>query len=388
MPFNIKRSGAWQAPAAGTVNIKSGGKWIPVDRVRYSDGTQWADSGFIGRPGPVTEAACTSTGNGDNRTVTFSWKAPAAGQATPEGYRIQLFNSSFVLMSVGWAAYNATPGYTTSYSITFSPYIGDTVYVRILSYKGSAYPLTGNPVFKVVMGAPTISTPIYGWSSTEKWATPTVDAVSSTLSPTYAGVNVTDNDDSTAWISASHVNSSTANEWEWMQLRLNGHNNDPVGGKYPKVRTLRALLSTGAANRVYVSVTDDLIWYGDYYITEANNLPAYMTGAYSPYISRYSPTEGVPYPQETIGNLPWLRASLGDREMFGASPKSRIILGPPFTNESLPYPQSTGTTPESSPYAARIVDVQYSYLEVVQQGTSVTPPTSNTVTVESNFPSI
>jgi hypothetical protein len=152
MPIQVKRSGVWSTPTAGSIRIKSGGEWKTAVSVRMDSGNVWQDSGYVSYPSPPTSFRLSgSAGNGDSRNITFTWNTPTAAPA-PTGYDLLVYdtNGTSLLATVSTSTTSASYNFPAVSQSSSSP---KTYYVRVRSkFTSGATTLysqdaSGNPLY-------------------------------------------------------------------------------------------------------------------------------------------------------------------------------------------------------------------------------------------------
>lgn len=398
MAFKTKRSGvnppAYSTPNSGTVKVAatvSGTKaYYTADRIYVASGGNWVDSGYRGRPAPITQSSVTSVGTGDSPRITFSWNAPTGG-ATPATYQWTQYRSTDYSV-VSTALVNHVAG-TTTYSKTFDldGGAGTGYYFRVLSRTASGVTSTSGPVWGVVKGYPSTSSNVYGYSTTVTWVKPTLVQVSS--QDGGAGSNMLDNSDSTIWGTVSHENPGTSLEWEGVMLGAPASIPAGADGSPPQLWGLR-MKHTHYYGRIYIGVgtgtsSSTATWLGTETINslitvpfpdpvDANNYTTWYTGQNKRYLKFYPlVTDPNPLQPKPISSMPvdgsWFVADLaqsgGSRLTLSSNMFFHVVFGPEFN-----------AVYGSNLYGVNMSSIELGYLPKILTGTTSTgQATANSV---------
>lgn len=428
MGLKVKRGGVWTTPSSGSVRVKSGGVWKTATSAQYArrveDSPLWVNSGYTAPSGVVDLLQATNVGDGDTKTVAFAWQPPISGP-TVTGYRFNIYDSSNALISATLLTSTTLSRTIAFANVSTTPATAGSVYyveVAVVSATGDS---TSNPKLKVTIGAPSTSTPNYGWSET-RWVTPyPIYAPGGELAG-YPVTNANDNNFWTGWVSRGHTNSNTSAEWEGIScwdtdVSLAAGDVAAAGDDKPQRWWQGIRLSTSHRAKMWIGRK---LFYEDYRLgSDAYGNQSWdKIGTYVFYggnVNITSPVSGVPTSMATfIQEGPWVgyyatRTPAADGwiylnpEDFGhyalnvgvlysanffqfsnnryvgtgntahkAWSEFRVVFGGPFDTT----PQNMAGQGGNKPYGLSVTELQWGYRDYISLPPTVTSATANVVT--------
>lgn len=378
MALQVKRDGAWVTPAGGTVRVKSGGAWQTAVYVNTKVGSAWVNSGYVGAPGTPQNLSASSLGNGDTKTMTFTWTAPVTG-APVAGYRFKVYNNASPTPTLLATLPSATTSSaSTSRSVNFgqAPYsatAGSQYQVEVVAVGSTGIESSATPRRRVTIGSPSSSTPVYGYTNTVTWVT-----AGSPSASTYWNAyerpaeNMTDDNIFSIWSSNARVNSAASDSFQGIVVSSygSGVGLDPVFNKARKLYGLRLWTNHRGWFWAGYAVYLETGWQG-------SDVLSGVTGGTAEFCN-----------QEYIGHYegrdPWVDGwtYIDYASSFNFSPEDaigakvdlyKITFGPylPYNDEAAAY---------GVPYRVDVNEVQIGFRTWGQTGTTTVAATSNTLT--------
>lgn len=376
MALKVKRDGAWVTPASGTIKVKSGGAWQTAVYIREKVGTAWVDSGYVGVPGTPQNLSASSLGNGDTKTMSFSWTAPASG-APVAGYRFKVYNNASPTPTLLATLPSTTTNYTTTSSTVnfgnapYSATAGSQYQVEVVAVGSTGIESTPTPRKRVTIGSPSSSTPVYGYTSTVNWSTAGSPS-GSTYWNSYErpATNMADGNIFSIWSSNSRYNSAATDSYQGIVVSSYGAGIGTYNGHARKLQSIRLWTNHRGWFWAGYAVYGETGWQGGDVLDGVTGETAGF--ANQAYIGHYE------------GRDPWIDGwtYIDYASSFAFSPEDaigakidlyKITFGPylPYSDEAASY---------GVPYRVDVNEVQIGYRSWGQTGTTTVAATANTLT--------
>lgn len=376
MAFKVKRDGAWTTPASGTVKVKNAGAWQTVISIKEKVNGVWVDSGYAGLPGTPQNLVTSSAGDGDTKTMSFSWTAPASG-APVSGYRMKVYSNSSptTLIATLPSATTTYPSPANTVNFGNSPYSatsGSQYQIEVVAVGTTGLESSPTPRKRVTIGAPSSSTPVYGYMSSVGWATAGTPS-GSTYWNSYErpASNMTDGNIFTIWSSNARYNSAATDSYQGIVVSSYGApiGLDPYFNKPRKLHGIRLWTNHRGWFWAGYAIYGETGWQGADVLAGVTGETAGF--ANQSYIGHYE------------GREPWIDGwtYIDYAASFGFSPEDaigakldlyKITFGP-----YLPYNDEAAAG--GNPYRVDVNEVQIGFRSWGQTGTSTTAATANTL---------